>query len=156
MTAPRSITFTHGYYAALRGWEGAVLDFEWAILDDTWVPDETTQVFMSSVVSAEFTHASYSRVVMTTPTVGFTLPAFPGWQGFVHLMCADPSFGVISGGEIGTTVVLFNQVTNDGDSPIVATYALATPYVANGVDPTNFELSVDGAVLSTTACENTL
>lgn len=144
----RRITFPTGLNEVGLNWE--LEAFEWALMLDTWVQDETTQVFMADIAADELTHASYNRVAMATPSTTVVLPAVIGDPGYVRYLCASPSFGVIAGGEIATSLVLIRFVTNDADSPIVASYPCF--YTANGVDTAAVVISSTGALSLSTTC----
>jgi hypothetical protein len=144
----RRIVFPTGYYEALYGW--LTLDFEWALLQDTWVQDETTQIFMADIAADEVTAPEYGRIPVSTPTVNIVLPIAVEAPGMVVYDCDDPAFGTLSGGETAGALVLYNLVTNDSDSPIVACYPIYYPCA--GLLDADFALSANGAISSQTLC----
>lgn len=144
----RRIVFPTGYDNVLFRWVTG--DFRFALMKDTWTQDESSQVFMADIVANEMTGGGYGRVVATTKSKAITLPATAGAVGTIGYLCDPPDFGAISGGEIATSLVLFEHITSDADSPLVAAYPCS--YVANGSTDALFGLSAVGAVVASTVC----
>ena len=146
----RRCLFVTGWYEALRFWTTA--DFGFALLLDTWVPDESTDVYMADVAAFELTDASYSRIAVTTPTVSLLPAVSAGQDAIIALLCDNAAFGILSGGEVATSVVCFNDVTNDADSPLVCSWPCV--YTADGIGNATFHFGANGAVNAHTLCGN--
>jgi len=124
----RSIQFPTGFYQAIIGW--TTLNFEWALMDSSWPQDESVEVYMADISAYECAAVGYSRQSVTSPSVSIGLAPAAEGLGYIGLLCDPPQFGVLSDFNFYTSVVLFNQVTNDADSPIVA--AIPCSYLADG------------------------
>ncbi len=123
--------------------------FEWALLDPTWVPDESTEVYIGDVTAYELTDGSYARDVATTKTRVPTAPASPGGEGTIVFGCDNPEWVAIAGAEAVGWAVLFGQVTNDADSPLVLAQPIS--YTTSGATLT-LTLSVYGVWQVSTVC----
>lgn len=129
MTVPGRYQFPVGLDAVAEEWTTGT--FEWALADPSWAPDPSTETFMSALAAYELTDGSYSRQAVASPTRTPTAPATPTGEGVVRFDCANPSWVAIAGGESVGWAVLFQQVTNDADSPIAL--ALPMSYVTSGL-----------------------
>ena len=139
-------SFPTGMDQLMLGWTTGL--FRWALATSFYVPNQNVDVYMSSVAPFELLDGSYARVTASGKTRN---PVIVSTPGYVVFDCDDPSFGIISGGELAQWLILFNQVTNDADSTIVA--ALPVYYLANGSDVATFIVNpVFGAVAVSTAC----
>lgn len=143
--------YPNGLDAALVNWLAAPT-FEWALLKASYVPAPNSHVYMSSIVTGnELTDASYARQAVSNEAKTIVLPSSPnGTGGAIRLECDDPAFGVISGGEVAAWLVLYQLVTNDADSPVVA--VMPCGYTADGVTPATFILPASGAASIGFAC----
>lgn len=138
-----------GVNKAFLDWEGDT--FEWALWTAAAVARPDIHVYLDELGPGELATASYSRVPMTTPTRPITIPTAPdGTGGSIAFFCDGPDFGVLSDGEVATWLVLYNLVTTDADSPLVA--MMPCGYVANGVDQALFVLPGSGAIAMGFAC----
>lgn len=144
----RRIVFPTGYEAVLDNWTGNT--FKWALIEPSWIPDETTQVFMASITAHEFTEVGYARVTLTGAAKSIALPSIIGGPGLIKYTSDDPDFGVLSGSQTATSLVLFQFVTNDADSPMVASYPCY--YLSDGATDALFSMSSGGTVLASTVC----
>lgn len=136
--------FPYGVEKVYSGW--TTLNFGWALLGPTWIPSPYIEAMMSDIAGYELTDASYSRQAMTLPTVS---PVVYPDLGIMY-DCADPAFGVIVGGEVAASLVLYRDSGADASSEIVA--ALPCAYVADGTIPATFVLSATGAVSAAMNC----
>lgn len=96
--------------------------WKWMLLSSGFVPDPDTQEFVADIVADEVTAGGYVRVAVTTPTVQQTGSGGPTYP--MYLM-DNPDFGSPTGGQIATYLVLYREVTNDADSPIIAAWEVA-------------------------------
>lgn len=147
MTAAR-LTFPTGLAQVGLDWTTGV--YQWMLVTDAWTPNPTSEVYAAAAAAFELTDASYARQTMTTPATTITLPSTVTGPGLVGYGCDSPDFGIISGGEIAAALVLFAFVTNDSDSPLVASYPCA--YTADGVTAATFSMASTGAVVVSTVC----
>lgn len=90
--------------------------FEWMGLQDTYTPSRTHH-YVSDVNTHEIGVSGYARDTVTTParTVNTTLHR-------ITYDCDDPNFGSPVAGETVGYVVLYQLVTNDSDSILLALY----------------------------------
>lgn len=143
------LTFPVGLDAAMLGWGTDV--FKWALLTSAATPDPSSQTFMADLAAAELTDATYSRVTATGETRTTINPFTAAAPGYIVFDCDDPNFGIISGSEVAAYIVLFAFVTNDADSPIVATVPVY--YLADGIATAEFVVNPTyGAVAVSTLC----
>ena len=145
----RRILFPTGYATALAEWDTAT--FGWALFTDSWVQSEPTEVYLSSIVAYELTDASYSRVTLTGPFTDVVLPLYNETAGYVRYHCDPPQFGILVGGEIAASLVLFVDTGSDATSAIVASFPCN--YEANGVNPADFTESAAGVLTVGTVCQ---
>ncbi|MEI6109806.1 MAG: hypothetical protein WCQ11_07010 [Actinomycetes bacterium] len=142
-----------GYEQVFLNWQSE--NFEWMLLTTAYVPYPTSQVFVTDVSTYEFTDGSYGRIAMSTPTTTVILPSDDnGFGGSISYSCDDPSFGVISGGEVAGWLVLYHVVTNDADSQLVA--ALPCGYEADSRTAADFVLPALGAITISTYCSGAM
>ena len=94
-------------------------NFRWMLLLSTFVPDPDVQVFVADVVADEATDASYARQTLSGAAQAF------GVVGDVDYDADDVVFGALVGGEAVAWCVLFEFVTNDADSILMAAYRIA-------------------------------
>jgi len=99
----------------LWGWDNT--NFRWMLLKSPFLPDRATQEFVDDISTNEFTDGSYSRVT-TTGTGGPTGTDSLSWTA------SDVAFGSVAGTETANYLVLFLQVTNDADSPLLVAYRI--------------------------------
>lgn len=144
----RRITFPTGLAVVGESWTTGV--FKWMLVTDAWTQNEALQVYVSSLSAYELTDGSYSRQTMTTPSIVPVLAPYTEGVGMVSYLCDDPDFGFVVGGETASSLVLYAEVTNDADSPIVASYPIY--YLADGLTSGVCVLSSAGAVATSTAC----
>lgn len=143
----RRITYVDGLLAVTTDWLTGT--FKWALVETGWIPDETADLYVDDISGFEFTDGSYARQTMTAPAVTVQNPAATGDPGYIQYGCADPDFGIMSDGDIATSLVLYFEVTTDADSPIVAVYPVG--YTADGTAAV-FTVSANGAVTASTVC----
>lgn len=124
--------------------------FEWGLWQVDWTPDEASQVMVADISGTEITAGGYARQPVATPTVSVVLPGAAGDVGFVEYLCDDPTFGVLSGGETATWLVLSGVGGSDADSPIVCAYAIAQN--CDGIQEAQFPLPATGAHAVATTC----
>lgn len=146
MTA-RRITYADGLLSVTADW--FVGTFKFMLVASGWTPDETIGIYVDDITGFEFSDTSYTRQTMVNPTVDVDLPADVGDPGFIRYGCDDPDFGVMSDSGVASSLVLYEEVTNDADSPIVAVYPVG--YTADGGSGL-FAVNPLGAVVISTAC----
>lgn len=146
MTA-RRVTYADGLYSVTTGWFTDI--FKFALVVASWVPDETVSLYMDDITGFEFTDTTYSRQTMANPTIDIDLPADIGDPGHIRYGCDNPDFGVMSEGAIAASLVLYEEVTDDADSPIVTVYPVG--YTADGGSGM-FAVNPLGAVVISTVC----
>lgn len=137
-------TYPTGAAALVRNWEtggtyGAML------LTVGYVPDPTAEVNVEDVTAFEFTNGSYSRATCDNPARDIDLV----YQR-IDYTCDDIDFGTISGGETAAWLVIYEDVTDDSDSPLVASFLV--DYTADGITPAVFVAPGDVAFRINTSC----
>jgi len=121
--------------------------FKWGLWESDWTPNESTQIHVADITGTEYAGASgYTRQTVTTPTVTVTLPATPGTVGFISYLADDPAFGVLTGTVSAAWLVLYEFVTSDADSPLIAAYQVA--FTADSVTAATFPLPEPYGALS--------
>jgi hypothetical protein len=98
-------------------WNWDSTNYRWMLLKSPFAPDGSTQEFVDDISTNEFSDASYSRI-----TVGGT--AGPTGTTSLTWTANDAAFGSLAGSETANYMVLFKQVTNDTDSPLLAAYRI--------------------------------
>lgn len=123
--------------------------YGWALLSNAYTPDLVTETYLSDVTFYELTDGSYSRQTASGETVIVDVPLTAGFSGFVRFDADDPVWTAITGAESVGWLLLYEFVTNDGDSPLVA--AIQASWYTSG---TNFAptLGTNGAFRISTAC----
>lgn len=86
--------------------------YRWMLLQAPFAPAWNTQEFVADISADEVTGAGYSRFTATNNAVDVS-ELFPAY------VTDDPSFGSVATGETATHVVLYREVTNDADSPLL-------------------------------------
>lgn len=124
--------------------------FRFMMLTSSWAPDPTIETYVSDIVANEYAATGYSRVTAGTKTRSVTLPTSINGPGYVTFDCADPAFGVLSGGTVAAWLVLYQFVTGDADSPLVAGWPI--DYTADAVTAATIPLSGNGAYRLATVC----
>lgn len=128
-------------YAFYTGANALVVDWETGgtykamLLTSSWEPDPESDVFVADISANEFTHASYARQTIANPARDV--------DETISFSCDDIDFGVVSGGEVAAWLAIYEEVTNDSDSPIAAAFVVA--YTADGVTSATFS-AIDGVV----------
>lgn len=136
-------SFPTGVAALACDWETE--PFKAMLLTSSWAPDPTFEVWVDDIVAYEFTDGSYSRA-----TCANTARTIDVAGQRIDYTCDDVAFGVISGGEIAAWMVIYEEVTNDADSPIVA--AFVVDYEADGITAATFVAPGDVAFRINTSC----
>ena len=98
-------------------WSWDNTNYRWMLLTSPFEPDGATQEFVDDISANEFSDGSYSRVT-ATGTGGPTGTTSLTWTA------DDVAFGALVGAETANYLVLFLQVTNDADSPLLAAYRI--------------------------------
>lgn len=114
--------------------------FEWLLLlASAAEPDCGTDQFVADLSADEPTDGSYARVAISGMAV-----ATDSSTCTLAMTCDDPTFTAFAGGEQVGWLVLFLQVTNDADSPLMVAFRI--DWTADGSDfvPT---VNPDGLVL---------
>jgi hypothetical protein len=107
------------YPQGIPSWPGLNdVDYRWMLLVSSYVPDPSIDQFVADIAAHEATDSSYARVTLTGATQTVTSTS-------VDYDADDPAFGNLVGGETLAWAVLFEQVTSDADSPLMAAYRIA-------------------------------
>lgn len=85
-------------------------------------PTPGTDTHVDDVSADELTVASYARATLGTKTVTADDAA-----GTTVMDCADMSFGSAVAGETAVWLVVYREVTNDADSPLVFAGSVSRP-----------------------------
>lgn len=144
----RRINFPTGYQVAIADWVAE--DFAFALMTDAWTQDETTEVFMADINANETTAPEYARSSVTTKSMTIVLPTFVDGPGYIQLHGDDPTFGTLSGGDIITSLVLFQDTGSDATSLLVSSFPCY--YEANDLYDIAFVVSSQGQVVASTKC----
>lgn len=151
--SPR-IQFPTGIREVGLNWETET--FRFMLMADTFIPDPSTMVFVDDADPGtnEIVATGYARQDATGQSIQVTLPASPTSKGLVGYLADNPEFGILDGGAVAVYLVLYEFVTDDTDSILVAAYP--GRYEANGADAATYVLSVEGAVVISTLCPSDL
>jgi hypothetical protein len=144
----RRINFPIGYKLALDEWE--TLDFAFALMTELWPQDETVETVMSDINTYETTAPEYVRFAVGTKTTDIILPVFAGGPGYIELHGDDPEFGTLSGLEVITSLVLFQDTGDDSTSLLVSAFPCF--YQALELYDITFVMSAQGHVVVSTKC----
>lgn len=123
--------------------------YGWALALNSYTPNLVTDDYVADIVAYEPTDGSYSRQVASGEIVIVDVPLAVGFTGFVRFQSDEPVWTAITGGESIGWLILYEFVTNDADSPLVA--AIQASWYTTG---TNFSpsLGATGAFRISTAC----
>lgn len=146
------VSFPTGVDGLLDAWTSGT--FRFMLLTSTWTPDPTVEVYVADVVADEYAATGYSRVTAGTKTRSVTLPVLITGPGYVAFGCANPDFGVLSGGTVAAWVALYQFVSADADSPLVAAWPIS--YTADGITAATIGLSTNGVYRVSTVCSGFL
>jgi hypothetical protein len=122
------------------------------LTDPDWSPDPSVDVFVSDITPFEYGATGYVRQTLGTKTRDIVLPATADDPGYTVFDCADPTFGVLSGGDVAAWIAAYKFVTNDADSPLAL--AFRCNYTADGTTEAVFTVSVNGLYRASTVCPN--
>lgn len=130
MAVATGICFNYWKYQLLTGFTWISADVRGALfLANTWTPNPDNQ-YLSAATSAgaiELTVSGYSRQAIPTKTVAVDTALDAG------LLDGDTIVWPISGaGQDYDTVVIYNQVTNDANSFLIAAFTLDTTMTTVG------------------------
>lgn len=114
-------------------------NYRWMLLLDTYVPSCITDINPNDISADELTDGSYARVTLSGATE--TISTSPCQ---VSYDATDPTFSALDGAEDVGWLVLFELVTNDADSILMAAYKLEHTTDASDFTP---ELSSNGLVI---------
>lgn len=143
-----STLYPTGLASAFTDWDAGGT-FGWALALTSYTPDLVTDVWLADIAAYEPTDGSYSRQVLTGDVVTIEVPVVSGFTGFVVFDADDPEWTAIAGGESIGWLVLYEDVTDDSDSPLIA--AIQASWYTTGTDFAP-ALGAGGAFRISTAC----
>lgn len=132
----------------MQTWESGT--YRALLLSNAWTPDPSSDVFVSDIVADEYAAVGYVRQTLAGQSRSVDLPATVDDPGFVVFDCDNPSFGVMSGGDVASWVAAYDFVTSDADSPLCVAFRCL--YTADGVASCDFTLSVNGLYRDASIC----
>jgi len=118
-------------------WEDGGRTFTALLVDDaaSYVPDIAADGLVTDIASSEVTWPGYMRAPVTS-----RVAVWDGVNDRWRLSCSTMNFGQIDAGVDGAGVVIFEEVTDDTDSPLVGWHAFAA---AEASDGNYFYVSID-------------
>lgn len=143
-----STLYPTGLASAFVGW-GTTGVYGWALALNSYTPSLVTDVYLSDVAGYEPSDGSYTRQSASGELVIVDVPLAAGFTGFVRFQADEPVWTAITGGESIGWILLYEFVTTDFDSPLVAAIQASWYTTGSNFSPS---LGTNGAFRISTAC----